>query len=171
MSESDRRIMVDTTAATRSYEASASDAEKSSAKGAQKWGLFETNYQRKKGITTDESMAEIEQFARTGIRPEATPGTVPWTPKTGSDSSASSSSSASKFMSGASSSTPGSSAPGSSSSETTTSLKGTAFFPTGADEGTKLFEEYEKNKKKIDPKPYAGKKWSTPGTSTAVGKK
>jgi len=49
-----------TTQAVRSYAASASQAEKEKKFGQQKWGLFETNYQRNKGITTDESLQEIE---------------------------------------------------------------------------------------------------------------
>ena len=32
-----------------------------------KWGLFETNYQRVKGITTEESLQEIEHAAKHGV--------------------------------------------------------------------------------------------------------
>lgn len=52
--------LTNTTQAVRSYAASASQAEKEKKYGQQKWGLFETNYQRNKGITTDESLQEIE---------------------------------------------------------------------------------------------------------------
>ena len=155
--------LLETTAATRTFIDSASAAEKADKKGQQKWGLFETNYQRTKGISTAESMNEIEEFARTGVRPEATPGTVPWTPKTGgggAGDASSSSSVSSKFMAGGSA---GSSTAGSSTS-TSGSIQGTAFFPKGDDEGTKLFAKYEAGKKKINPTPYTGKKWSTPGT-------
>eukprot|EP00924_Labyrinthula_sp_SR-Ha-C_P008659 maker-scaffold_37-snap-gene-2.9-mRNA-1 protein AED:0.23 eAED:0.23 QI:165/1/1/1/1/1/5/70/323 len=41
--------------------------------GQQKWGLFETNYQRSKGITTEESLKEIEEFTETGKLPTAAP--------------------------------------------------------------------------------------------------
>jgi hypothetical protein len=75
--------LLQATTAAKSYVTAASDAEKESRKGQQKWGLFETNYQRNKGISTAESMQEIEDFARTGVRPAPTPGTVPWTSKTG----------------------------------------------------------------------------------------
>lgn len=39
----------------------------------QKWGLFETNYQREKGITTEESLQEIEQFQAEGVLPTSAP--------------------------------------------------------------------------------------------------
>eukprot|EP00013_Stygamoeba_regulata_P021007 CAMPEP_0177650980 /NCGR_PEP_ID=MMETSP0447-20121125/12263_1 /TAXON_ID=0 /ORGANISM="Stygamoeba regulata, Strain BSH-02190019" /LENGTH=223 /DNA_ID=CAMNT_0019153949 /DNA_START=97 /DNA_END=768 /DNA_ORIENTATION=- len=55
------------TGGVRSYMAGATEAEKTEKKGQQKWGLFETNYQRKKGITTDESLREIDEFARGGV--------------------------------------------------------------------------------------------------------
>jgi len=48
------------TGAVRGYMAGASDKEKESKTGQQKWGLFETNYQRTKGITTEQSLQEIE---------------------------------------------------------------------------------------------------------------
>jgi len=51
------------TGSVRAYTASASDAEKEKKYGQQKWGLFETNYQRTKGITTDQSLDEIDNFA------------------------------------------------------------------------------------------------------------
>jgi len=56
------------TSAVRSYTASASQSEKTKKYGQQKWGLFETNYQRNKGITTEESLQEIEDFAKSGPR-------------------------------------------------------------------------------------------------------
>lgn len=39
--------------------------------GQQKWNLFETNYQREKGITLEQSLQEIEEFERTGKMPES----------------------------------------------------------------------------------------------------
>lgn len=56
-----------TTQAVRSYIASASEEEKEKKYGQQKWGLFETDYQRRKGITTEESLQEIEDFANNGV--------------------------------------------------------------------------------------------------------
>lgn len=55
------------TNAVRNYTANASVAEREKKYGQQKWGLFETNYQRKKGITTEDSLREIEAAARDGI--------------------------------------------------------------------------------------------------------
>ena len=46
----------------------ASEKEKTEKKGQQQWGLFETNYQRNKGITTDQSLNEIEQFCANGVK-------------------------------------------------------------------------------------------------------
>ena len=54
------------TAAVRSYSAAAPQAEKEKKYGQQKWGLFETDYQRRKGITTEQSLQEIEQFCEGG---------------------------------------------------------------------------------------------------------
>ena len=56
-----------TTQAVRSYMASASEEEKEKKYGQQKWGLFETDYQRRKGITTEQSLQEIEDFAKNGV--------------------------------------------------------------------------------------------------------
>lgn len=56
-----------TTQAVRTYIAGASEEEKEKKYGQQKWGLFETDYQRRKGITTEESLQEIEDFARNGV--------------------------------------------------------------------------------------------------------
>lgn len=58
-----------TTQAVRSYAASAPQAEKEKKYGQQEWGLFETNYQRNKGITTDDSLKEIEDFSKHGVVP------------------------------------------------------------------------------------------------------
>lgn len=55
------------TSAVRSYAANASAEEKEKKYGQQKWGLFETNYQRNKGISTEQSLQEIEEFASTGV--------------------------------------------------------------------------------------------------------
>eukprot|EP01105_Mastigella_eilhardi_P013146 TRINITY_DN298_c3_g1_i1.p1 TRINITY_DN298_c3_g1~~TRINITY_DN298_c3_g1_i1.p1 ORF type:complete len:216 (-),score=56.87 TRINITY_DN298_c3_g1_i1:90-737(-) len=55
------------TSAVRDYAAHASTEEKEKKYGQQKWGLFETNYQRNKGISTDQSLQEIEDFAHHGV--------------------------------------------------------------------------------------------------------
>jgi len=55
------------TSGVRSYINNASEDEKNSKKGQQSWGLFETNYQRNKGITTHQSLDEIEQFSNEGV--------------------------------------------------------------------------------------------------------
>merc|ERR1712154_273970 len=39
--------------------------------GQQQWGLFETNYQRNKGISTEQSLNEIEQFCKDGVTVQA----------------------------------------------------------------------------------------------------
>ena len=57
------------TSSVRSYVAGASEEEKSKRYNQQKWKLFETNYQREKGITTEQSLQEIENFANHGIAP------------------------------------------------------------------------------------------------------
>lgn len=59
--------LTDTTGAVRNYVANASEKEKTEKKGQQQWGLFETNYQRNKKITTDESLQEIEEFCKDGV--------------------------------------------------------------------------------------------------------
>lgn len=46
--------------AVRGYANAASEEEKEKKTGQQKWGMFETNYQRTKGITTEQSLQEIE---------------------------------------------------------------------------------------------------------------
>ena len=51
------------TSSVRNYAANASEEEKSKKYGQQKWGLFETNYQRNKGITTEESL-QVEPRGR-----------------------------------------------------------------------------------------------------------
>lgn len=50
----------------RKANANASDKDKQAKYGQQKWGLFETNYQRNKGITLEQSLQEIEGSARSG---------------------------------------------------------------------------------------------------------
>lgn len=59
--------LTNTTSAVRNYIDNASEAEKTGKKGQQQWGLFETNYQRNKGISTNESLQEIEDFCKTGV--------------------------------------------------------------------------------------------------------
>lgn len=71
------------TAAVRSYSAAAPQAEKEKKYGQQKWGLFETDYQRRKGITTEQSLQEIEAFCDGGgevcaPHPSARPGQGPF---------------------------------------------------------------------------------------------
>eukprot|EP00300_Choanocystis_sp_HF-7_P022371 c21616_g1_i1.p1 GENE.c21616_g1_i1~~c21616_g1_i1.p1 ORF type:complete len:199 (+),score=40.47 c21616_g1_i1:30-626(+) len=61
------------TGAVRDHMNNASASEKSGTSGQQKWGLFETNYQRTKGITTEQSLQEIEAFV--GAQ-NAQPGTT-----------------------------------------------------------------------------------------------
>ena len=75
-----------TTQAVRSYIATASEEEKEKKYGQQKWGLFETDYQRRKGITTEESLQEIENFSRYGVAVSGNPS------KTSSSATSSSSS-------------------------------------------------------------------------------
>jgi hypothetical protein len=158
--------LLQTTQATKQYVASATADEQQSRKGQQQWGLFETNYQRTKGISTAESMQEIEDFARTGVRPVATPGTVPWTSKTAGSSSGTGGGGG--FRSGAAAADEsveaGSSSAGSATAGGGSTGVGGKFFPKGDDEGTKLFAKYQAGQKKINPTPYTGKKWSTPGT-------
>eukprot|EP01130_Rhizamoeba_saxonica_P018978 TRINITY_DN96_c0_g1_i1.p1 TRINITY_DN96_c0_g1~~TRINITY_DN96_c0_g1_i1.p1 ORF type:complete len:205 (-),score=51.85 TRINITY_DN96_c0_g1_i1:59-673(-) len=50
------------TDAVRGYAANATDEEVAKRAGKQQWGLFETNYQRNKGISTEQSLQEIENF-------------------------------------------------------------------------------------------------------------
>mmetsp|Transcript_3065 Transcript_3065/g.4910 ORF Transcript_3065/g.4910 Transcript_3065/m.4910 type:complete len:146 (+) Transcript_3065:51-488(+) len=113
-----------------------------SSKSQKEFKGFQTNYQRVKGITTDESMKEIEEFARTGVRPEATPGTVPWQPKTGSNSGAS------KF-----------SRPANEQPQEEIKTAPASKFPKGKGAGDKLFEVYTASQPKYVPKKYEGKKW------------
>merc|ERR1712137_474203 len=67
MSNYTNEQLKDTTGAVRNYMANASEKEKTEKKGQQQWGLFETNYQRNKGISTDQSLNEIEQFCKDGV--------------------------------------------------------------------------------------------------------
>jgi len=71
------------TNAVRDYSNNASQAEKEKKYGQQKWGLFETDYQRRKGITTEQSLQEIEAFCDGGgevcaPHPSARPGDGPF---------------------------------------------------------------------------------------------
>ena len=68
------------TSAVRSYAASASTEERKKI-WTTKMGTFETNYQRNKGITTDESLQEIENFSQHGIAP--TPADIKGVPSSG----------------------------------------------------------------------------------------
>merc|ERR1712137_1020031 len=71
MSNYTNEQLTGTTGAVRNYMANASEKEKTEKKGQQQWGLFETNYQRNKGITTDKSLQEIEEFCSGGVRVNA----------------------------------------------------------------------------------------------------
>eukprot|EP00512_Aurantiochytrium_limacinum_P005028 CAMPEP_0171498682 /NCGR_PEP_ID=MMETSP0958-20121227/7991_1 /TAXON_ID=87120 /ORGANISM="Aurantiochytrium limacinum, Strain ATCCMYA-1381" /LENGTH=193 /DNA_ID=CAMNT_0012033119 /DNA_START=88 /DNA_END=669 /DNA_ORIENTATION=+ len=61
------------TNAVRENEDTASKEKREKRYNQQQWGLFETNYQREKGITTEESLQEIERFERDGIAPTPAP--------------------------------------------------------------------------------------------------
>ena len=67
MSNYTNEQLTGTTDAVRNYMDNASEKEKTEKKGQQQWGLFETNYQRNKGITTDQSLQEIEEFCKGGV--------------------------------------------------------------------------------------------------------
>eukprot|EP01087_Luapelamoeba_hula_P007755 TRINITY_DN1902_c0_g1_i3.p1 TRINITY_DN1902_c0_g1~~TRINITY_DN1902_c0_g1_i3.p1 ORF type:complete len:221 (-),score=62.78 TRINITY_DN1902_c0_g1_i3:59-721(-) len=69
-----REEITNVTGAVRDYAANASQKEKETKYNQQKWGLFETNYQRNKGITTDESLQEIEEFCQHGVTPSGMGG-------------------------------------------------------------------------------------------------
>eukprot|EP00727_Mastigamoeba_balamuthi_P007064 m51a1_g2979 hypothetical protein (196) ;mRNA; f:717412-718258 len=55
------------TSAVRNYAASASQEERDKKYGQQQWGLFETDSQRRRNITTEQSLQEIEDFSRNGV--------------------------------------------------------------------------------------------------------
>jgi len=59
--------LTNTTSAVRAVAAAQTDADKSKTYGQQKWGLFETNYQRSTNTTLDESLNEIDRFAKGGV--------------------------------------------------------------------------------------------------------
>jgi len=63
---STREQAVGITSTVRAYQNVASDEEKNKKYNQQKWGLFETNYQRTKGITTEQSLQEIERTFGSG---------------------------------------------------------------------------------------------------------
>merc|ERR1712137_110155 len=71
MSNYTNEQLTGTTGAVRNYMANASEKEKTEKKGQQQWGLFETNYQRNKGISTDQSLQEIDEFCSGGVRVNA----------------------------------------------------------------------------------------------------
>ena len=54
------------TTAVREYAETAPSSVTEKKYGQQKWGLFETNYQREKGITTEQSLQEIESYCQQG---------------------------------------------------------------------------------------------------------
>jgi hypothetical protein len=58
------------TSAVRGFVDAASDEKKEKREGQQKWKLFETHYQRTKGITLEESLLEIENFMEHGVTPK-----------------------------------------------------------------------------------------------------
>lgn len=51
----------------RSYADGATEEEKAKKSGQQKWGLFETNYQRSQGKSLDQSLHEIDEFSKHGV--------------------------------------------------------------------------------------------------------
>lgn len=67
------KTLSDVTQAVRNFKESTNkDADlRYQKKGQQKWKLFETNYQREKGISLEQSLQEIEEFERTGKVPES----------------------------------------------------------------------------------------------------
>lgn len=69
----DDKTLSDVTHAVKNFKASTNpDADlRYQRKGQQKWNLFETNYQREKGISLEQSLKEIEEFERTGKVPES----------------------------------------------------------------------------------------------------
>jgi len=83
VSREQKEDMVGVTGAVRSYTANATPEERERKYGQQKWGLFETDYQRRKGITTEQSLQEIEDFCANGgevcaPHPSAQPGDGPF---------------------------------------------------------------------------------------------
>ena len=60
------KLMSNFTNQVRDYTNNASESERNSKKGQQQWGLFETHSQRQRGITTEQSLQEIENFAKRG---------------------------------------------------------------------------------------------------------
>lgn len=67
------KTLTDVTSAVRNFKESTNkDADlRYQIQGQQKWKLFETNYQREKGISLEQSLQEIEEFERTGKIPES----------------------------------------------------------------------------------------------------
>ncbi|GBG33655.1 Hypothetical Protein FCC1311_098782 [Hondaea fermentalgiana] len=65
------------TNAVRENEATASPEKREKRYNQQQWGLFETNYQREKGISTEESLQEIERFQADGTAPAPAPKRAP----------------------------------------------------------------------------------------------
>lgn len=65
------------TGAIKSHEANLHESKKGELQGQQKWrGEFETEYQRERGITTNQSLEEIENWAFKGEAPETKPSAV-----------------------------------------------------------------------------------------------
>lgn len=58
------------TSAVRGFMDVASDEKKEGRTHQQKWKLFETHYQRTKGITLEQSLLEIENFMDHGVTPQ-----------------------------------------------------------------------------------------------------
>lgn len=78
--------------AVRSYISGATKAETEKKTGQQQWGLFETNYQRTKGITTEESLQEIENAVNHGVYVSGNTATTPGSAASAGSGSAGSSS-------------------------------------------------------------------------------
>eukprot|EP01094_Clydonella_sp_ATCC50884_P022901 TRINITY_DN5364_c0_g1_i1.p2 TRINITY_DN5364_c0_g1~~TRINITY_DN5364_c0_g1_i1.p2 ORF type:complete len:228 (-),score=80.97 TRINITY_DN5364_c0_g1_i1:256-939(-) len=156
--------MTGVTGAVRSYAANASEEEKEKKYGQQKWGLFETNYQRNKKITTEESLQEIEEFCGGG---GAVPGRMDGSGSAGGrggsagsagsagygsssggggggfEIHSSSSSSAGRAGGGA-----GGGSAGFGSTQRGTAGGGTQHFGPGGNAGDSFFSQHQQNEKK-----------------------
>eukprot|EP01089_Gocevia_fonbrunei_P022285 TRINITY_DN8960_c0_g1_i1.p1 TRINITY_DN8960_c0_g1~~TRINITY_DN8960_c0_g1_i1.p1 ORF type:complete len:188 (+),score=75.62 TRINITY_DN8960_c0_g1_i1:3-566(+) len=139
------------TGAIRDYSNNASQAEKDKKTGQQQWGLFETNYQRNKGITTDQSLDEIEDFSKNGLSYQAGGGRNT-AGSAGSQSSSSFGGSAGSSSSGSSTSGggfgPGGSSgggfgPGGATGTSGVAGGGTGRFPEGSGAGAAFFSQHQ----------------------------
>jgi len=130
-----------TTQAVRSYAESATQAEKEKKYGQQKWGLFETNYQRNKGITTDESLKEIEEFSKHGVVPGSAGGRGGFGSTAGDDGAGGGAGSGSGY--GAGGGAGGGGTGGFSGSGGAGASQGSAQFGPGGDAGSAFFAQHQ----------------------------